>query len=273
MDCCLCIQYRRLLIVLNIISTAASGAAETIGTIIKIGILVIFSAFGAFAIDTGEYTPVLPEGAIAIIPALGLTFIAFQGYDLISTVTEEVKKPRQNIPRAIFLALTGTIIVYLAVVIVSVGTLSAERLGAEGETAIASAAEAFMPELPLLGPGSTLIWFGAVFSTLTALNAVIIASSRVAFAMGRDRLFPQHVGRIHPKYGTPAMAVIASASIMLISVGLADSIGGELIEFLLLIGLCSSQCLGDQTQTDTPQYDPALRTAMVPDPADSRNPF
>ena len=224
------------LIVLNVVSTAASGAAETVGTIIKVSILVVFSAFGAFAIDTGEYTPVFPEGALAIIPAMGLTFIAFQGYDLISTVTEEVENPRENIPKAIFFALAGTIIVYLAVVVVSVGTLSAERLGAQGETAIASAAGEFMPTIPVLGPGSTLIWFGAVFSTLTALNAVVIASSRVAFAMGRDELFPARIGRIHHRFGTPSLAVIASAAVMLLSVlFLPIRLVGNLSSFFFLL--------------------------------------
>ncbi|MFW5929007.1 MAG: APC family permease [Halobacteriota archaeon] len=207
-----------LLVLLNVVSTAASGAAETAGTMIKVGILIVFSAFGALAIETGEYTPVFPHGSAAIIPAMGLTFIAFQGYDLISTVTEEVEDPRRNIPRAIFIALVGTVLVYLTVVLVSVGTLGAERLGEEGETAIASAAGEFMPEIPLLGPGSTLIWFGAVFSTFTALNAVVIASSRVAFAMGRDRLFPSRLGRIHHSFGTPSLAVVASAGVMLGSV-------------------------------------------------------
>ncbi len=225
-----------LLILLNVFSTAASGAAETVGTIIKVSILVVFSAFGAFAIDTGEYTPVFPEGAAAILPAMGLTFIAFQGYDLISTVTEEVENPRENIPKAIFFALAGTIVVYLAVVVVSVGTLSAEQLGEQGETAIASAAGAFMPEIPIFGPGSTLIWFGAVFSTLTALNAVIIASSRVAFAMGRDRLFPSRIGQIHHKFGTPAIAVVASAGVMLLSViFLPIQMVGNLSSFFFLL--------------------------------------
>jgi len=225
-----------LLILLNVLSTAASGAAETVGTLIKVGILVVFSTFGALAIDTGEYTPVFPEGAVAVIPAMGLTFIAFQGYDLISTVTEEVENPRENIPKAIFFALAGTIVVYLAVVTVSVGTLGAERLGAEGETAIASAAGEFMPELPVFGPGSTLIWFGAVFSTFTALNAVVIASSRVAFAMGRDRLFPSRIGRIHHRFGTPAVAVVASAGVMLSSVVfLPIQMVGNLSSFFFLL--------------------------------------
>ncbi len=225
-----------LLIVLNVVSTAASGAAETVGTIIKVSILFVFSAFGALAIDTGEFTPVAPEGLFAIIPAMGLTFIAFQGYDLISTVTEEVENPRENIPKAIFFSLAGTVIVYFAVVTVSVGTLGAERLGAQGETAIASAAGSFMPTIPVFGPGSTLIWFGAVFSTFTALNAVVIASSRVAFAMGRDRLFPSRIGQIHYRFGTPALAVVASAAVMLGSVVLLPiELVGNLSSFFFLL--------------------------------------
>ena len=255
------------LIVLNVVSTAASGAAETVGTIIKVGILVIFSAFGARAIDSGEYTPVMPEGALAIIPAMGLTFIAFQGYDLISTVTEEVENPRENIPKAIFFALAGTIVVYLAVVIVSVGTLSAERLGEQGETAIATAAGEFMPEIPILGPGSTLIWFGAVFSTLTALNAVVIASSRVAFAMGRDQLFPARVGRIHHRFGTPSQAVIASAGVMLASVlVLPIQLVGNLSSFFFLLAFVVVNAAVIKLRRDRPNMNRPYEMPFYPIP-------
>lgn len=225
-----------ILVLLNVISTAASGKAETIGTILKVSILVVFSAFGALAIETGQYTPALPDGISSIIPAMGLTFIAFQGYDLISTVTEEVENPRENIPKAIFISLMATVAVYVVVVSVSVGTLGAERLGENGETAIASAAGDFMPQIPVLGPGSTLIWFGAVFSTLTALNAVIIASSRVVFAMGRDKLMPRRIGQISSRFGTPAVGVLLSAVIMLFSVVfLPIQSVGNLSSFFFLI--------------------------------------
>jgi amino acid transporter len=211
-----------LLVLLNTVSTAASGSAETIFTITKVIILVVFVAFGATAsqFSGAEFQPLFPVGKtpIDILPAMGLTFIAFEGYDLITTVTEEVENPRKNIPRAIFLSLGATVIVYLAVVGVAIGTLGAERLGEAGETGIAEAAAGFMPTVPVLGGGEALIVFGAVFSTLTALNAVVIASSRVAFSMGRDgRLLPQF-GQIHHSYGTPAVAILASAVVMVLSV-------------------------------------------------------
>lgn len=255
------------LVILNVVSTAASGKAETIGTIIKVGILVVFSAFGALAIESGNYTPVLPHGAGSILPAMGLTFIAFQGYDLISTVTEEVENPRKNIPRAIFISLIATVIVYVVVVAVSVGTLGPEMLGENGETAIATAAENFMPTIPIIGPGSTLIWFGAVFSTITALNAVIIASSRVVFAMGRDRLMPRKLGQISATYGTPALGVILSAVIMVISVVfLPIQSVGNLSSFFFLLGFIFVNLSVIRLRRDRPDIERTYKIPYYPIP-------
>ena len=114
-----------LLVLLNTASTAAAGSAETVFTITKVAILVVFVYFGVQAaqFSTAEFQPLFPgeKTPTDILPAMGLTFIAFEGYDLITTVTEEVENPRENIPRAIFLSLGATVIVYLAVVGVAMG--------------------------------------------------------------------------------------------------------------------------------------------------------
>jgi amino acid transporter len=208
------------LVVLNAVSTAASGSLETVFTITKVLILVVFVAFGALAADAAEFQPLFPEGhtPVDLLPAMGLTFIAFEGYDLITTVTEEVENPRENIPKAIFVSLGATVLVYLAVVTVAVGTLGAETLGEAGETGIAEAAKAFMPSIPVVGGGEALIIFGAVFSTVTALNAVVIASSRVAFSMGREGQLLPRFGQLHYRFGTPFVAILASAVVMVFSV-------------------------------------------------------
>jgi len=208
------------LIVLNALSTAASGGAETVVTIIKIIILLIFAGFGATAVDLSNFQPFIAENktALSVLPAMGLTFIAFEGYDLITTVTEEVENPRENIPKAIFISLGATVLIYILVVYVALGTLGAEKLGQAGETGIADAAASFMPPIPILGDGASLIVFGAVFSTVSALNAVVLASSRVVFAMGREDQLPNPLGQISARYGTPLYAVVASALVMLLGV-------------------------------------------------------
>jgi len=205
---------------LNAVSTEASGGAETVITIIKIIILLVFAGFGAFAVEGGNFEPFFTgdRASVSLLQAMGLTFIAFEGYDLIATVTEEVENPRENIPKAIFISLVATVAIYLVVVWVAIGTLGADKLGRAGETGIAEAATSFMPTIPLLGEGAALIVFGAVFSTVSALNAVVIASSRVVFAMGRENQLPNPLGQISATFGTPLAAVVASAAVMLVSV-------------------------------------------------------
>jgi amino acid transporter len=205
------------LVGLNAASTSASGGAETVVTIVKIIVLLVFAGFGAFAASVGNFDPFFTQSAISVLPAMALTFIAFEGYDLIATVTEEVKNPKETIPKAIFYSLAATIAIYLLVVFVAIGTRGAASL--EGEAAIAVAAEGFMPAIPVVGlGGASIIAFGAVFSTVSALNAVVLASSRVAFAMGRQDQLPGGVGRIHPRFGTPLRAVLVSAVVMVLGV-------------------------------------------------------
>ncbi|WP_066413456.1 APC family permease [Halorubrum aethiopicum] len=235
-----------LLVTVNAVSTAASGSAETLFTAVKVAILVVFVAFGFLSAGGGgetsftfqQFDPLFPEGtsAFSILPAMGLTFIAFEGYDLITTVTEEVENPRENIPRAIFYSLGATVVVYALVVVVAIGTLGAEGLAAAGEAGIAEAATSFMPTgLPIIRNGGALIVFGAVFSTLTALNAVVIASSRVAFSMGREGQLLPRIGRIHHRYGTPFLAILLSAVVMLGSVVLPTESAGNVSSLFFLL--------------------------------------
>lgn len=235
---------------LNAFSTEASGGAETLVTLVKIAILAVFIGFGIRAVDSATFFGIDPgaspalsdffsKGALNVLPAMGLTFIAFQGYDLIATVTEEVENPRVNIPRAILLSLGATVVIYLLVVGVALGTLGAPALGEAGEKAVVEAAIRFMPNVGVFGAslGAALIGFGAVFSTISALNAVIIGSSRVAFAMGREGQLPGPLGQIHHRFGTPFRAILASGVIMVVATALAPiSVVGNLASLFTLLG-------------------------------------
>jgi amino acid transporter len=236
-----------LFVVLNALSTAASGSIETIFTATKVTILLIFVGFGFlsasgtagdFSFTFQNFDPLFAEGAgpFSILPAMGLTFIAFEGYDLITTVTEEVENPRENIPKAIFVSLGATVVVYMLVVTVAIGTLGAVGLAEAGEAGIAQAATKFMPPVPGVGiNGGAVIVFGAVFSTLTALNAVVIASSRVAFSMGREGQLLPRFGQIHHRFGTPFVAIVASAVVMLGSVVLPTQSAGNMSSLFFLL--------------------------------------
>ncbi len=149
--------------------------------------------------------------------AMGLTFIAFEGYDLIATVAEEIKDPEKTIPQATIISLVVTVIIYLLVLLVCIGAIQPETgkswqfLGKYQETAIAKAAESFMPFF-----GVALIIFGGLLSTISALNATILASSRVAFSMSRDKMLPVSLSSISIRHRTPHIAIAVTGVIVII---------------------------------------------------------
>jgi amino acid transporter/nucleotide-binding universal stress UspA family protein len=210
-------------ILVNMRGTAVTGSVENIITMSKIIILGLFIAYGLkriFQIPSeaaASFTPFLPNGAGGVAIAMGLTFIAFEGYDLIATVAEEIKAPEKTIPRATLISLAVTVFIYLMVLLVCIGAIQPESgkswqfLGQHQETAIAKAAENFMPFF-----GVALIIFGGLLSTISALNATILASSRVAFSMSRDKMLPVSLSTIHTKRRTPHIAIAVTGVIVLV---------------------------------------------------------
>jgi len=204
-----------LFISVNIIGTHASGKTENIITLAKIAVLAVFIFFGlkqalsATAITQTNFKPLFPMGFTGVLAAMGLTFIAFEGYDLIATVSEEVREPQKTIPKAILYSLGITVTIYLLVVFVCIGAVapaeglpSWQLLGKYQEMGIIRAAQSFMPAF-----GIVLILGGGLFATLSALNATVLASSRVAFSMGRDWMLPHSLSRIHSQKRTPVLAI------------------------------------------------------------------
>jgi amino acid transporter len=212
-----------LFIALNVRGAEVTGKAENALTVSKLVVLVIFVYYGlkrvaaAPAAAAANFNPFFPVGAGGVLVAMGLTFIAFEGYDLIATVAEEIKEPEKNIPRATFIALAITITMYLLILFVSLGAVSSAEgptwqfLGRYKETAIVRAAENFMPAF-----GVAIIVLGGLLSTLSALNATVMASSRVAFSMARDRWLPLEMARIHPERRTPGVAIVVTGALLLV---------------------------------------------------------
>jgi amino acid transporter/nucleotide-binding universal stress UspA family protein len=208
---------------LNVRGTEVTGKAENILTLSKIVILAIFIFFGILQITeeparaAESFTPFFPEGLGGVLIAMGLTFIAFEGYDLIATVAEEIKDPEKNIPKATFISLSITVFIYMLILLVSLGAINPEGmmswefLGKYQETAIVRAAENFMPAFGVL-----IIVIGGLLSTMSALNATVMAASRVAFSMGRDVLLPRKMALIHPVRRTPHISIIVTGVILII---------------------------------------------------------
>ena len=169
---------------------------------------------------------------------MGLTFIAFEGYEIIVQAGEEVRDPRRNIPRAVFLSLAIVVPIYMLVAFVIIGAVEPpegrlihEWLGELGEIGIARAAEQFMPF------GTFLIMLGAILSTMSALNATTFSSTRVSFAMGRDRALPDRFSSVSAKTRTPHVALGWSGVLILfvaLTLPIEDVAASADIMFILL---------------------------------------
>lgn len=194
---------------------AAGGQWATFGKIVVFAI-IIGGGIRAFAdepagIAVEKMSPFFPFGGLGLIHAMGFTFIALQGFDLIAAVAGEVRDPGRTIPRAMLLSLLAALAVYLPFlfVITTVGVDTGQSITAMGAknpgTVVAVAVENFM------GPaGFWLVVLAAILSMLSALYANLFAASRIALAMARDRTLPSQLGRIHKKRQTPTTAVLAS---------------------------------------------------------------
>ena len=221
----------KLIAVLSIAAFAyvnVKGASETgklgiIVTVIQLGTIFVLIGAGFLTINNDPnwssnfMSNFAPIGIGGIVAAMGLTFIAFEGYEIIVQTGEEVKNPRRNIPRAIFISLTLVVILYCLVAFVSISALSPQDtggipawsfIGQYGDLGISKAAEIFLPY------GTLIILAGGIVSSLAALNATTYSSARVAFAMGRHYNLPHQLSNIHHKFKTPYVATIISAIIM-----------------------------------------------------------
>jgi basic amino acid/polyamine antiporter, APA family len=221
----------KLIAVLSIAAFAyvnVKGASETsklgiIVTVIQLGTIFTLIGAGFLTINNNpDWTynfasNFAPIGIAGIVAAMGLTFIAFEGYEIIVQTGEEVKNPKKNIPRAIFISLTLVVLLYCLVAFVSISAISSNDtegipvwnfIGQNGDLGISKAAEIFLPY------GSFVILAGGIVSSLAALNATTYSSARVAFAMGRHYNLPYQLSNIHHRFKTPYLATIISAIIM-----------------------------------------------------------
>lgn len=212
-------------IALNYVGVKQSVKAENAINYVVLTVVVVFLGFGIWSVAQNpglvrsNFVDFMPMGATGVFAAMGITFIAFEGYEIISQSSEEVKNPRRNVPRAIFISMMGVWAIILLTTIVAVGLVTVqpswEFLGDHGPLAIVEAAPFVFPAS--WGAYASLIMLSsAMLLQLVGLNATIYSSSRVSFAMGRDGNLPRFFSGIHAKFRTPHWSVLASGVIIVL---------------------------------------------------------
>ncbi|MCA9122342.1 MAG: amino acid permease [Planctomycetaceae bacterium] len=251
-------------------SKAGGGQWLNVGKVVVFGVLILGGAWAMRGRSVAELsdslTPFFASAAPGLFTAMGFTFIALQGFDLIAAVAGEVREPSKTIPRAMFLSLGIAILIYLPLLIVisTVGVSPEESITEVSQlypdTIVAIAARNYLGAF-----GYWLVMGAAVLSMLSALQANLFAASRVAVAMARDRTLPRSLALLNGRYKTPANAVILTATVVIVIIlivpDLASAGAASSLIFLVTFALAHWIAILVRQRSITP---PPFRSPMFP---------
>jgi amino acid transporter/nucleotide-binding universal stress UspA family protein len=224
-----------LFIALNYRGTKITGRSETAVTLTLLGIVVLFVVFALVAVfrqtpfPADHFAPFFQGDTawlqfLSLLGAMGFTFIVFEGYEIIAQTGEECREPEKNIPRASFLVIGVSTVIFVTVAFGAIGVAGScvDPLGGAclllqgapvrvgNNNGIAGIASVVMPY------GGYIVVIGLVLGALAAINSLIFSSSRVSFAMGRDGTLPKAFGRLHPRERTPHVSIAVSGGIIVL---------------------------------------------------------
>ncbi len=228
-----------IIILINYWGTATTGKSQTLITNIQILLLIIFIVAGTVAIIRHPNIPanLLPFNTtpMGILLAMGLLFVAFEGYEIIAQGAEEIKNPEKNIPKAIFVSVAIVTILYVILFFIMLGGAGTAWIGAHGEFAMID-----YGSIILGAYGPALVILAMLIGSGATLNATVYSAIRVSFAMGRNGSLPKALSKIHKKHRTPHVATLITGIIigaMALFLPLDTIVAAASIMFLLLFTL------------------------------------
>ena len=201
--------------VLNLASPSLVSKTETAVVVIKIAILLVVIAFGSGAVDLSRLSPTEWESPLAIVGGGMLIFVAYEGFELIANTAPNVENREKVLPRAYYTSVGFVIVLYIAIAIVTVGTLTPSEIQSASDFALA---EATRPTLGQLG--FTLVAVSAVLATFSAINATLYGSARLASSIAAEGEAPKFLEK--RIWNQPVPGLVLTAAFALLLANLAD---------------------------------------------------
>jgi amino acid transporter/Trk K+ transport system NAD-binding subunit len=198
----------------NVRGQAEALLAITVMNVVELFILIGVGVLGAFQVEPANLDPIAPMGFGPLLPTMGLIYISYVGFDLITVAAEEIIEPAKTIPRAILITLGVGIAIYVLVLWVMMGTVSYKELAQTSTPFI------FVADVLFGGWGRWAGIIATIMASLSAFSVTLGASSRVLFALGRDGHFPAIFSRLHPTYQTPHISLFICAGLVVLLSGL-----------------------------------------------------
>ncbi len=176
--------------IVNISGTKSVGRSEIFIVGVKLTILLLFAGVGLLFIKPSLLAISHPPSVSNIIIGACILFLGYEGFGLITNTAEDIDQPQKNIPRALYMAVIFTLLIYVFVSIVLVGNLSVPEIANTADYALAAAAEPFAGSV-----GFTIIAIAALFSTASAINATLFGGANVSYLMAKKGELPKFFDR------------------------------------------------------------------------------
>ena len=184
----------------NIAGVRLASLFTNIFTIGKLAPLVLLVAAGSFFINTQSYSSAVHPTYNAFSASVLLLLFAFTGFENAVIPAGEARDPRRHLPFALITGTAIVVLLYVAIQAVCIGTLPEL---AKSQKPLADVGS------QLLGrPGAAIISFGALISVMGTMNAIMLAASRLLFAMAEQGQLPRIASSTHRRFHTPHVAVL-----------------------------------------------------------------
>lgn len=196
-----------LMSMLLIVGVDKSAKVNAVLVAIKVAVVLLFIAIGFGYTQESNYTPFIPEnmgvfgefGWSGIMRAAGIVFLAYVGFDAVSTAAQEVKNPQRDLPIGIIGSLLICTILYVLFAYVMVGLVPYDQLN------VAAPVAAAINKTPYLWLNG-LIKLAIVAGLTSVILVLLLGQSRIFFTMSKDGLLPPLFSTVHARFHTPWVA-------------------------------------------------------------------
>ena len=189
----------------NYVGVRIGGGVQVGVTVLKVALILGIIAIGLTATHTAPASgPAAAVGGVTgFFAALVAALWAYDGWNNVTMVGSEIRNPQRNFPRALIAGTLAVVLIYVLTNLAYFHVLSAPEVASSDRVAAT-----MMRRIAGEG-GAAVVSLAAMISIFAALNGSILSGARVPYAMARDRLFFAPVARVHPKFHTPGVSILA----------------------------------------------------------------
>jgi amino acid transporter len=195
------------------INAVGAGIVAKVQSVIVVLLLAVFAIFIAVTLADADWDLLAPStypSTADIVASVALTFFAYIGFSVISFTAADLRDPRRQLPRAMYLGVGLTAAIYVLISLGTFGALTTDEVQQYGDTALAHAAE------PALGEaGFTMMSIAALLATSSSVNANLFAAGNITALLAKEQMFPPFFGG--RALGGPKGLVISAAGVLLLA--------------------------------------------------------